>query len=247
MNEFEKSITSAKQLIFSILAKERAEEFGSNLEAATHIAARSQIASEAAKGKEPLNRKERSQFNQQIKPQEERALKLWAKENNLWEGSSAVKDLAKRYLDEGAEQKVYLKENGRSVIKINTGIFHGTWLEFFYRLIIHKALFPSTAYELKGFTEADEQLCAIIEQPWVKVLRGAAKEEVDNYLLPLGFINTKNYDYYHKEFGIILEDLHDENVFIGEERNLLFVDPVIYLETPDLSNRGQNQFHFPFQ
>src|SRR5690349_3187053 len=124
MNEFEKSITSAQQLIFSILAAERAEEFQSNLEAATCIAARSQIASEAAKGKKPLTRKERSQFNQQVKPQEEKALKFWAKENNLWEESSAVKELAKRYIDEGAEQKVYLKENGRSVIKINTGIFH---------------------------------------------------------------------------------------------------------------------------
>lgn len=100
---------------------------------------------------------------------------------------------------------------------------------------------------MKGFTEAVEQLCAIIEQPWVKVTRGAVKEEVNNYLLPLGFINTKNYDYYHKESGIILEDLHDENVFIGEAENLLFVDPVIYLETPDLGYGGQHQFHFPFQ
>jgi len=27
-----------------------------------------------------------------------------------------------------------------------------------------------------------------------------------------GFINTKNNDYYNPELGIILEDLHDENV-----------------------------------
>lgn len=27
-----------------------------------------------------------------------------------------------------------------------------------------------------------------------------------------GFINSRNNDYLHKELGIILEDLHDENV-----------------------------------
>lgn len=176
MSDFEKSITSAKQRIFTILANQREEEYESNLEAATCIAARSQAASEAAKKQEPFNRKERSQFSQQIKPREESALKVWAKEKDLWIDDVYIKKIAQRYIAEGAEQKVYLKESGTSVLKINTGIFHGTWLEFFIRLIIHKALFPSTAYKLKGFTETEEQLCAIIEQQWVKIVRGATKE-----------------------------------------------------------------------
>jgi hypothetical protein len=246
MNDFESSITTAKQHINSILAEQREKKYESDLEAATYIAARSQAASEAAKGKEPLNRKERSWFNQQVKPLEETVLKAWAKKISLWIDDEQAKKIAKRYIDEGAEQKVYLKEDGRSVLKINTGIFHGTWLDFFVRLIIHKTLFPSTAYELKGFTEAEEQICAIIEQPGVKVVRGIFKEEADNYLKPLGFINIKNYDYYNKQHGIILEDLHDENVFVGKENNLLFVDPVIYLETPDLGYGGTRLFHFPF-
>lgn len=62
-----KSIKSAKQQIFTILAGKRKEKFESNLEAATHIAARSQATSKAAKGNEPLNRKERTWFNQQVK------------------------------------------------------------------------------------------------------------------------------------------------------------------------------------
>lgn len=100
---------------------------------------------------------------------------------------------------------------------------------------------------MKGFTETEEQLCAIIEQQWVKIVRGATKEGVENYLLPLGFVNIKNNDYYNQTHGIILEDLHDENVFVGEEGNLLFVDPVIYLETFDLGYGGKELFHFPFK
>jgi hypothetical protein len=43
-----------------------------------------------------------------------------------------------------------------------------------------------------------------------------------------GFINTKNHDYTNKELGIILEDLHDENV-LTQTDNLYFIDTVFYL------------------
>jgi hypothetical protein len=59
--------------------------------------------------------------------------------------------------------------------------------------------------------------------------------------------HIKNDDYYHSKHGIILEDLHDENVFKGAEENLLFVDPVIYLETIQLRLGGATQFVFPFR
>lgn len=41
-------------------------------------------------------------------------------------------------------------------------------------------------------------------------------------------------DYYNRRHGIILEDLDDENVFIDKNGVLYFVDPIIFLETPDL-------------
>lgn len=107
MSDFEKSITSAKQRIFTILANQREEEYESNLEAATCIAARSQAASEAAKKQEPFNRKERSQFSQQIKPREESALKVWAKEKDLWIDDVYIKKIAQRYIAEGAEQSLF--------------------------------------------------------------------------------------------------------------------------------------------
>jgi hypothetical protein len=75
---------------------------------------------------------------------------------------------------------------------------------------------------------------------------GASKGEVEAFLSQIGFVNTKANDYYHKEEGLVLEDLHDENVFVGENGNLLFVDPVIYLETADLNLGGVNLFRFPF-
>lgn len=246
-NAFKERVKQAKQEISAIVAGERSSQFQTHLQTATYIAARSQSTSEAAKGTEPLTRKERAQYNQKVKPEEEKALFEWAKNGNLWiEESKFNTQFSSNYLDEGAEQKVYLNDDGVRVHKVNAGYFHGTWLEFFIRLITHKAIFPSTAYKLTGFTEENGQFCAIIEQQWVQVVRGASKEEVEKILIQIGFEHLKFNDYYNRDDGIILEDLHDENVFVGADGNLLFVDPVIYLETPDLGLGGKNQFRFPF-
>lgn len=43
-----------------------------------------------------------------------------------------------------------------------------------------------------------------------------------------GFINKKNNDYYSKELGIIVEDLHDENV-LTNNGILFFVETGFYL------------------
>ena len=43
-----------------------------------------------------------------------------------------------------------------------------------------------------------------------------------------GFENTKRQDYYNKEFGLVLEDMHDENV-IARQDVLFFIDTVFYI------------------
>jgi len=56
-------------------------------------------------------------------------------------------------------------------------------------------------------------LAVITQQTFAILDKGAPREKVEGYLNEHGFARTKNDDYYHPELGIILEDLHDENVF----------------------------------
>ena len=42
------------------------------------------------------------------------------------------------------------------------------------------------------------------------------------------FINTRNHDYYNPDLGIILEDLHDENVLTKNDI-LYFIDTVFFI------------------
>jgi hypothetical protein len=54
---------------------------------------------------------------------------------------------------------------------------------------------------------------------------------VKTFLENNGFINKKNHDYYNEELGLILEDLHDENV-LTQDGMLYFIDTVFYINSP---------------
>lgn len=56
-------------------------------------------------------------------------------------------------------------------------------------------------------------------------------ENVKYFLASNGFFNTRNNDYFNPELGIILEDLHDENV-LTFQNSLFFIDTVFYITEP---------------
>jgi hypothetical protein len=213
---------------------------------AANICGASQIASEAAKRAEPVNRKERAQYNSFVKPIEERALEVWAKTNDLWiSEQDFIQQNSTRFIGSGAERKVYLHTGGSEVIKANTGTYHGNWLEFFNRLLCHANLFPATKYVTIGFTRVEENFTVLIKQQFAVLTKGASRTAVEAYLNQHGFTRTKNDDYYNPILGIILEDLHDENVFLLDNQ-ILFIDPVIYFETLDMALDKRILFRFPF-
>lgn len=214
---------------------------------AADICGRSQAASEAAKGTEPISRKERTRYNAAVRPLEEKALQLWSQSKGLWIGEHYfIRQYASRQIGAGAEQTVYLHPNGSEVIKVNTGTYHGNWLEFFNRLLCHGILFPTTKYSTIGFTSIDQTFAVIIQQQFALLTEGAPRSVVEPYLNRHGFIRTKNDDYYNPAVGIILEDLHDENVFLLGKQ-LLFIDPVIYFEIIDMALDKNVLFRFPFR
>jgi hypothetical protein len=56
----------------------------------------------------------------------------------------------------------------------------------------------------------------------------AKLESIKTFLSFNGFENTKRQDYYNREFGLVLEDMHDENV-IARQDVLFFIDTVFYI------------------
>jgi hypothetical protein len=158
-----------------------------------------------------------------IKSEEATLLKQFCNQNSFWFNAIDINT----FVSSGAEQKVYLY-NKHKVIKLNDSIYYETWLDYFNNLLLNNFFFPDTAYQLIGFYEQDDVLYAVVEQKFVESDSQTKLENVNRFLTSNGFVNIRNNDYYHPEIGIILEDLHDENVLTFKE-NLFFIDTVFYL------------------
>ena len=158
-----------------------------------------------------------------FKEQETKRLVLYISQHNLWIDKI---DLS-QYVSEGAEQKVYLRD-GEHVLKLNDAIYYNSWKDYFYNLLLHNYFFSDTAYNLLGFTMDGETLYAVVQQNYVSITASTDLKQVKDFLTKNGFENNRNNDYFNPHLGIILEDLHDENVLTKEDV-LYFIDTVFYL------------------
>lgn len=159
----------------------------------------------------------------QIKSEETALIKQFCDRNSFWITYININ----AFISSGAEQKVYL-QNKHKVIKLNDSIYYETWEDYLNNLLLNNFFFPDTAYQLIGFYELADSLYAVVEQKFVESDSVTELENVKLFLSSNGFVNTRNNDYLHKELGIILEDLHDENV-LTKENTLKFIDTVFYV------------------
>lgn len=163
-----------------------------------------------------------------IKEEQRKLLIEYCSQHNLW-----VVDVPKkeRFLARGGEALVYLHEDQRHVIKLNDGVYYATWLEFLNSLLLHNLIFSNTAYELKGFLKDGETLLAVLNQPFVISDKQVEVGDIKKLLVFNGFENTRRNDYAHPELGLILEDMHDENVLVKDD-TLFFIDTVFFTVKP---------------
>jgi len=166
---------------------------------------------------------ETTETEKYLKSEETERLENYITQHNLW-----VKDIdLSQYVSEGAEQKVYLKDS-ENVLKLNDSIYYTSWKDYFYNLLLHNYFFPDTAYELIGFIKDNNTLYCVVQQSYVAITVSTDLARVKTFLTQNGFENNRNNDYFNPEIGIILEDLHDENVLTRNEI-LYFIDTVFYL------------------
>ncbi len=138
---------------------------------------------------------------------------------------------ADRYLTRGGEASVYLNTDNKTVVKLNDAVYYATWLEFFNSILLHNIIFENTAYSFLGFCKQSNILFAVLKQQFISSDGQADLEDIKKLLGFNGFENNKRNDYVHKELGLILEDMHDENVLVNSD-TLFFIDTVFYTVTP---------------
>lgn len=173
-----------------------------------------------------------SKDSKQVKAQEGSRLKKYAISNDIWLPETDYETP----VTGGGEQDVYFL--GKSVIKTNFGIYYNSWLDYLNNLLLHNLFFPDTAYELIGFTTHNDFLVSVVRQELVESNDETNLEEVTEFLSENGFNKIKNKnDYYSPELGIVLEDLHDENV-LTKDGFLYFIDTVFYIKKTNVFEGG---------
>ncbi len=137
-----------------------------------------------------------------------------------------------RYLTHGGEARIYLDIDNRHVIKLNNAIYYATWLEFLNSVLLHNLIFTNTPYELLGFIKEGDDLYAVLRQIFVTASAQAELPDIKKFLEFHEFQNTRRNDYANTTIGLILEDMHDENVIVNSE-TLFFIDSVFYTVAPE--------------
>ena len=133
-----------------------------------------------------------------FKKQETETLENFISENNLWMDEIDLSN----YVSEGAEQKVYLRDE-KTVSKLNDSIYYSSWFDYFCNLLLHNYFFHDTTYELIGFYKKGDSLYACVNQAFVKATEKTDLQKVKEFMLTNGFENHRNNDYRNIELGII--------------------------------------------
>lgn len=194
-----------------------------------------QTAADVLRGNEISNTL--AENTEHVKKQEAIVLKEFCKKNGLWIDSSRFDEL----LGNGAEQDVYFF-NIKTVVKTNYVIYYNSWLDYLNNLLVHNLIFSATPYELIGFSDINGFLVSVVKQPFVKATEKVNLKLVKKFLEQKGFVNIKNNDYYNSELGVVLEDLHDQNV-LSENGILMFIDTVFYIKQNTDINPIKNSNH----
>ncbi len=167
----------------------------------------------------------------------------FAKNNKCWiDSPESLGDFA----DRGSENEVYLSKDNDVVYKLNDFRYSDDNLTpFFDRIKAHNTYFPDCAYTLIGFAKnRDGKTCAVLSQPYIISGREATEDEIREELIRLGFIPQMDGEYYTNGIHDIF-DASPNNVLVGIDGNLYFIDTIIYRSddaNPDTYHKQSPQY-----
>lgn len=98
--------------------------------------------------------------------------------------------------------------------------------------IIHNILFPDTTYEFLGVAEDCGEACFILKQAEVSTECFPTEDQVVAHLASLGLLPEEHYFFGNEVLSVTDVSAHGDNVLLGENNKLYFIDPLIQLKRP---------------
>lgn len=157
-----------------------------------------------------------------------------AKQNALYIPTEHFRDFGERKTRPSGESVVYKLGNTYTKVKdpfAKQAIKHSHAEDAIYEHVIHNILFPNTQYSIKGISDDCSDVRIVLTQKEVSAHRLPSNIQIDNYLkATLGLTQEDTYSWGNWLYSITDVNATSDNVLLGEDDKLYFIDPLIKLK-----------------
>ena len=153
-----------------------------------------------------------------------------AKENGLYIPIKETETLGDRIPKRTGESTVYINDETGEVYKVKDPYAKAAMKSIepedaIREHFVHNILFPETQYRLKGISEEFGEVRIVLSQKFVDAVQRPTREQVVETLREKGLYPESNYAFGNDYVSVM--DVEGDNVLIGEDGTLYFIDPII--------------------
>jgi N12 class adenine-specific DNA methylase len=172
-----------------------------------------------------------------------------AKQHGLFIPAEVIMTLTGKYPKRTGESGVYIDTEAGKVTKVKdpyakSAMKSGVQPEdAIFEHSVHNLLFPETAYTLEGISEELGDVRIVLTQDYIQTKGHPTKEQITEALAKRGLFPEDKYSF-GNEF-VSVTDVEGDNVLLGEDGTVYFIDPIIRFKKPlkeilDNYNRNNN-------
>ena len=159
-----------------------------------------------------------------------------AKQHGLFIPAEVTKTLTDKVAKRTGESVVYIDKAAGKVTKVKdpyakAAMKSGVQPEdAAFEHLVHNLLFPETAYTLEGISEEMGDVRIVLSQTLIQNYDQPSKEKIAEALAARGLFPEDNYSFGNELVSVT--DVEGDNVLLGEDGTVYFIDPIIRFKKP---------------
>jgi hypothetical protein len=159
-----------------------------------------------------------------------------AKRNNLYIPLKDTESLGEKVQKRTGESVVYIDEETGRVFKVKdpyaksamkTGVEPE---DAIYEHVVHNLVFPETPYKFVGISDKLGDVRIVLSQDYVESASRPTKEQIAEALASKGLMPETAYSFGNDLISVT--DVEGDNVLLGEDGTVYFIDPIIRFKKP---------------
>lgn len=159
-----------------------------------------------------------------------------AKQHGLFVSDEVIKSFTGKVAKRTGESVIYIDKETGKVTKVKdpyakSAMKSGVQPEdAAFEHLVHNLLFPETAYTLVGISENLGDVRIVLSQNFVQSKGQPTKEQIAEALATRGLYPEDNYSFGNDLVSVT--DVEGDNVLLGEDGTVYFIDPIIRFKKP---------------